>query len=143
MTIHDNRKPKTKNPKFNYMNRFLSFFIIFALCFIAGGESLSAKDKAENKVVVYALTPAPSCQNCVKKIKENLRFEKGVKDIDVDLEKKSVSLTYSPKDTNEENLVKALKKIGYTATPYDGKAKSCCGGCCGSTESKDDCCKSN
>ncbi len=114
------------------MKKVISIFLLTLLCFVAGSEVLMAKDtkaKDKNEVIVYALSPAPSCQNCVNKIKSNLRFEKGVKEIDVDLTKKSVSVTYSPKSTTPENLVKALKKIGYTATPYNpDEASDCCSG---------------
>lgn len=91
---------------------------MMVFCFATGVGTASAKEKKTNEVAVFALTPAPTCQNCINKIKGNLRFEKGVKEISVDLSKKNVTLTYSPDATTSENLVKALKKIGYTATPY-------------------------
>ncbi len=107
------------------MKRIASIlFIAFALS-LGGSVIAEAKDDVQKEqkeqkeqVVEYSLSPAPVCQNCVNKIKGNLRFEKGVKNIVVDLEKKSVAITYSPKATDEEKLVAALKKIGYTATPY-------------------------
>lgn len=104
------------------MKKVISALILVAL-FVALGTSnaTAAKDKKDVATVEYALSPAPHCQNCVNKIKGNLRFEKGVKDIVVDLEKKSVTITYTPKSTNEEKLASALKKIGYTATPYTGE----------------------
>ncbi len=104
------------------MKKIVPFILLILLCSVAGSQTSYAKEKVKNEVIVFSLTPPPTCQNCINKIKNNLRFEKGVKEINVDLTTKSVSLTYSPETTNPENLVKALKKIGYTATPYDPNA---------------------
>lgn len=100
------------------MKKTLYLFLLTSLCSLMGVNTATAKEKTPDETVVFALSPEPTCQNCVNKIKGNLRFEKGIKAIEVDLTKKNVTLTYSPKSTTAENLVKALKKIGYTATPY-------------------------
>lgn len=57
-------------------------FIIFALSF---SVALLAKDI---KTVVLTTQPEMHCQNCEKKIKNNIRFEKGIKTIKTNLEKK-------------------------------------------------------
>lgn len=54
------------------------------------------------------------CQNCVKKVQENISFEKGVKSLDVNLEKKTVTITYDAAKTDEATLKKAIEKLGYT-----------------------------
>ena len=56
------------------------------------------------------------CQNCVKKVKENISFEKGVKALEVDLEKKTVTITYVPAKCGEATLRKAIEKLGYTCS---------------------------
>lgn len=68
------------------------------------------------------------CEACQKKIEKNIAFEKGVKELLVDLNTKTVAVTYDDTKTNPENLIAGFKKIGYEAT----LAKS--GGCC--SESK-------
>lgn len=99
------------------MKRIITIMSIVLMMTFFGVGNAVAKDYAKKvETVEYALTPAPHCQNCVNKIKGNLRFEKGVKNIEVDLEKKSVRISFSPKATSEERLKEALKKIGYTAT---------------------------
>lgn len=106
------------------MKKVIFTAVLAVLLITLGAITATAKDGKEGNVTVeLALQPAPHCQNCVNKIKGNLRFEKGVKAIDVDLQKKTVIVTYSPKATNVANLEKALKKIGYTANPYTA---SCC-----------------
>lgn len=105
------------------MNRIISMlFVTLVIIFFGANDAMAKDDVKKEQVVEYSLVPAPHCQNCVNKIKGNLRFEKGVKNVVVNLEKKSVAITFSPKNTNEEKLVGALKKIGYTATPYSDES---------------------
>ena len=66
--------------------------------------------------VCFSITPKMQCQKCEKKIVSNLRFEKGIKDIKVDLNEQTVSVRYAKGKQSPENLTKALNKLGYTAT---------------------------
>lgn len=74
-------------------------------------ESAQSKPKKELKEVVF--TVSMHCENCVKKIKENISFEKGVKGLEVSLDDKTVKITYDPSRTDETKLAGALKKLGY------------------------------
>lgn len=69
-------------------------FIIFALSF---SVALLAKDI---KTIVLTTQPEMHCQNCEKKIKNNIRFEKGIKTIKTNLEKKTVTIEYDADKTN-------------------------------------------
>ena len=73
------------------------------------------------KEVVFTTEPEIECQNCVKKIKDNLRFEKGVKAINPDLDTKLVTIQYDSEKTNPDNLIKAFAKIKYKATVVEPK----------------------
>ena len=85
-------------------------FIIFALSF---SVVLFAKDI---KTVVLKTQPEMHCANCEKKIKENIRFEKGVKSIKTDLETKTVIIEYDADKTNVQDIIKGFKKIKYEAS---------------------------
>ena len=74
------------------------------------------KTKAEIKEVTFNVHL--HCENCVKKVQENIAFEKGVKDLHVCLEDQTVSLKYDAAKTNEETLKAAIEKLGY---PVSGK----------------------
>ena len=67
----------------------------------------SAKDI---KTVVLTTVPQMHCENCEKRIKENIRFEKGVKKIVTDVEHQTVTIK-----TTVENIIKGFEKIKYTA----------------------------
>ena len=75
------------------------------------------------KTVVFTTTPQMHCQSCEAKIKGNLRFEKGVKEIKTDVEAQKVYITFDPKKTTEEKLQKAFEKFGYKAEKTDKDAK--------------------
>ena len=80
--------------------------------------------QAQNvKEVVFTTEPEIECQNCVNKIKNNLRFEKGVKAINPDLNTKLVTIKYDSEKTNPDNLIKAFAKIKYKATVVEPENK--------------------
>ena len=91
------------------------FLLTFAL-FLAVLTQAQTK-----KEVVFSTEPEIECQSCVKKIKDNLRFEKGVKAINSDLNTKLVTIQYDSEKTNPENLIKAFAKINYKATVVEPK----------------------
>jgi copper chaperone CopZ len=53
------------------------------------------------------------CANCVKKVEENIAFEKGVKGLDVCLGHQTVNVKYDPAKTSEETLKASIEKLGY------------------------------
>lgn len=79
--------------------------ILTALLLAFGGKEL--------RVLTVTTTPEMHCQNCEKKIKENIRFEAGVKRIETSIEKQLVTITYDPAKTDPQQLAKAFAKIGY------------------------------
>ena len=70
--------------------------IIAAILIAFGGKEL--------RVLTVTTTPEMHCQNCEKKIKENIRFEAGVKKIETNLEKQLVAITYDPAKNDSKKL---------------------------------------
>lgn len=89
--------------------------IMASLLMMAGGKNL--------RVVVMTPTPQMHCANCENKIKNNLRFEKGVVAIETSIPEQTVSVTYNAKKTNVATLQAAMKKIGYDTRVVSDKAK--------------------
>ena len=85
-------------------------FIIFALSF---SVALFAKDI---KTIVLKTQPEMHCTGCEKKIKDNIRFEKGVKSITTNLDDKTVTIEYDADKTNVKNIIEGFKKINYEAS---------------------------
>ena len=77
-------------------------------------EMFRAKPK-DIKTVVFTTNPEMHCEGCENKIKGNLRFEKGVKNIITDLKTKTVTIEYDADKTNVQNIIDGFKKIKYEA----------------------------
>ena len=67
------------------------------------------------KTVVLTTNPEMHCENCEKKIKGSLRFEKGIKNIITNLNSKTVTIEYDADKTTVDNIIKGFKKIKYEA----------------------------
>ena len=63
------------------------------------------------------------CDGCETKIKGNLRFEKGVKSIETNVEAQRVTITYDADKTKPETLINAFGKFGYKATEVKEEKK--------------------
>ena len=74
------------------------------------------------KTAVFTTSPEMHCENCEKRIKGNLRFEKGIKSIVTNLKTKTVTIQYDAEKTNVQNIVKGFKKIKYEAKEVKKKA---------------------
>lgn len=55
------------------------------------------------------------------KVKENVGFEKGVKDLKVDVPTKTITVVFNPARTDTVKLKKAINKLGYEAEVIDYK----------------------
>jgi len=84
----------------------------------ANNATVQKQDK-KKKVQTVSFKTSIHCKNCVKKINDNIPFEKGVKDLKISLDEKLVTITYDPSKTDEEKLAKALEKLGYTAVKQE------------------------
>lgn len=74
-------------------------------------SSISISAPKDYKTVTFEVSM--HCKNCVKKISENISFEKGVKKLDVSLEGKVVTITYDPAKTDVDALKVAIERLGY------------------------------
>ena len=92
---------------------FLSSFVAFA---------------ADKVTEVFTLDHQMS-QHCEKKIKENLRFEKGVSKIDVSLKENTITVTYDKEKTNPGKIIDGFKKIGFNAFVMDCEPEKGSEGC--------------
>ena len=110
--------------------------------------SVIAASAKNIKIVVFTTNPIMHCESCENKIKGNLRFVKGVKEIETNVEKQRVTVKFDEDKTNVYKLQKAFSKFGYEASIVEiyGKNTTCHEtnndsdepkACCG--KKKDDC----
>ena len=75
------------------------------------------------KTVVVTTLPQMHCASCETKIKGNLRFEKGVKQIECNIEEQRVTITYDAEKTNSDAIIQSFGKFGYKATEVKKEAQ--------------------
>ena len=78
---------------------------------------------AENKTVKLYI-PGMECKNCQAKVENVLNYEKGVKKISVELEKRIVTIQYDDKKTSVKTLQDALlKELKFKSQEVKGDGK--------------------
>ena len=73
--------------------------------------SVAAVLAKDIRVVIFKVSQM-HCENCEKKVKNNMRFEKGVKEL-TELKNKTVSITYDAEKTDVKKLQAGFKKFNY------------------------------
>ncbi len=76
------------------------------------GMCAAAEKPVQKKAVTTVFTTDIDCEHCVKKIMGNVpSLGKGVKDVQVDVATKQVTVTYDPAKNSDENIVKGLASL--------------------------------
>lgn len=90
---------------------------------------LFAQTRSTEKIVIKT---SAVCEMCKKTIEQGMAFEKGLKDITLDVKTKEATIIYNPKKTTPEALRKSISKLGYDAdqVPADVTAYNKLSPCC-------------
>jgi copper chaperone CopZ len=109
--------------------------IIFTFFFVVVFMRGFAQD-----TTITILTSA-QCGTCKKRIENAMAFEKGVKQVSLDVSSKILTITYDKKKNSHENLRQAVAKIGYDAdsVPANPKAYKKLPKCCQKSGMKEKC----
>ena len=108
------------------MKRIITVILTALLLAAPAASAVSAEtpstlqDKKTRKTVTVTYKVNMHCKKCVSKLTDNLSFLKGVEDLKISLEDKTVAITFNPAKTDEETLAKAIAKCGYTAEKITG-----------------------
>lgn len=86
-------------------------FATFVAFFILTSGSINAQKTSKYEVV--KIKASITCNSCKQTIEKNIAFEKGVKDLEVDLETKMVTITYNSEKTNPGQLEAAIQKLDF------------------------------
>lgn len=72
------------------------------------------------------------CSSCSGKIERDLGFDKGIKLVKLDEKEMTITVTYNPKRTNEDEIRKTISQYGFDADSVKadpvayGKLDECC-----------------
>ena len=91
---------------------------------MGAGVTMAAKPAAEKKTVTTVFVTDIDCDHCVKKIMNHVpSLGKGIKDVEVDLPTKEVTVTYDASKNNDENIIKGFASIKVKAEPKKAATK--------------------
>ena len=82
---------------------------LFVLSLLLLSLSVIAKPKQQRVTAVFHVPI--ECDHCVRKIQDNIAFEKGLKDMQIDKNAQTVTLTWDPEKTDTTMLKTAFLKI--------------------------------
>ena len=110
-------------------NKLLSTILLVVSILFMSGSSGYGQDKknAEIKIKTSAV-----CGKCKDRIERGMAFEKGIKDISLDVDTKVATVKYNPGKTTPDDIRKAISKLGYDAdtVPADKGAYEKLPPCC-------------
>jgi periplasmic mercuric ion binding protein len=96
------------------MKTFCIFILLGTMLLIAGPSA-----HAQTKEVVIRLGAHcdhfEQCETGKTRLEKELMFAKGVKDIKIDSNTKTVTVQFNAKKTNEQKIREAISKAGYDA----------------------------
>ncbi len=86
-------------------------FCLVAVLSAGVGFAQEKKAKVEKQIVTTVFCTDIDCEGCAKKVYNSIPFEKGVKNVVVDVKAKTVTVQYDASKNSDEALVNAFTKI--------------------------------
>ena len=81
------------------------------LAVVAGVATAAPKQKAEKKIATVVFTTDLDCHHCAQKVLNTIPYEKGIKDVQVDVPTKTVTVKFDEAKNSTESLTKAFESI--------------------------------
>ena len=95
--------------------------ILAALAVVAGVATAAPKQKAEKKIATVVFTTDLDCHHCAQKVLNTIPYEKGIKDVQVDVPTKTVTVKYDAAKNSVESLTKAFESIKVKVVKAEAK----------------------
>ncbi len=92
------------------MKKIIMLFIAMAMTF-AVAEAAESSKKVKPTIEEQTFIADIDCEKCVAKIMNYMPFQKGVKDVEVDLKTKSVEMRFDSRKTSVPTITKLFEKI--------------------------------
>ncbi len=91
------------------MKRLVSLCLVAVVSLMATGAF--AAPKPNDSIVTTVFIADIDCESCSKKIMSSIPYQKGVKDVRVDVPKKIVTVSYDAKKSSDEQIITSLGKL--------------------------------
>lgn len=100
------------------MKKTLLMLVMMLTALFASAEDI--------KTVVLTTTPQMHCENFENKIKTYLKVQKGVKQVETNVGKHTVTVKYDAEKTSADNIKAAFSKFGFTPSCAEAAAGQYC-----------------
>lgn len=87
---------------------------LLSVSLVAASAQDGKKDESKKKKTEVTFSVNMHCDNCKARIEKTVTWEKGVKDLDVKLQDKTVRIVFDPRKTTKEKLQTAITDLGYS-----------------------------
>lgn len=108
--------------------------LFLVTCIIVGAKSQNIQDSTLNSdgTVTINIKTSAVCEMCKETLEKAMAYEKGVKNSELNVDTKMLTVTYDAKKTHAAKIKVAVTKAGYDADELHADAKayerlhSCC-----------------
>jgi len=76
------------------------------------------------KTKTIEIQTSAQCTMCKDRLEKNIIFEKGIKDVSLDMETKILSVRYKTKKNDANSIRNAIAKLGYDADEIKGDTEA-------------------
>ena len=91
--------------------------VLIMVVVLSAAMSVNAQKKNEKTVIFNANL---HCESCKAKVEKNIPYEKGVKDLKVDMKTQTITVTFREDKNTTENLQKAIEKLNIEVKGIEG-----------------------
>jgi len=95
--------------------------ILAMLAVVAGVATAAPKQKAEKKIATVVFTTDLDCHHCAQRVLNTIPYEKGIKDVQVDVPTKTVTVKFDAAKNSVESLIKAFESIKVKVVKAEAK----------------------
>ena len=92
------------------------------ISFDNGSSIVSCHECKNEKTVIFNANL--HCESCKAKVEKNIPYEKGVKDLKVDMKTQTITVTFREDKNTTENLQKAIEKLNIEVKGIEGNNTS-------------------
>ncbi|MEI6456309.1 MAG: heavy-metal-associated domain-containing protein [bacterium] len=106
----------------------IKIIMILAILLVTGLTGLAQEKKTDT----ISIKTSAVCGQCKDRIETGMAFEKGVKDVKLDVDTKMATIFYATSKTTPDQLRRSISKLGYDADSISAdpaaykKLPACC-----------------
>ncbi len=101
------------------MKKLFQILVIAAISLTTLSATAAQKESKKQVALTTQMYQADiDCESCTKKVMNTLPYEKGIKDVEVDLKKKIITVSYDANKSSDKAIIKALAKLKIDSKVY-------------------------